>query len=259
MNWSVFKPNAVLSKRSMKILIVGQGAAFMVAWAWLTPAVIPKPMEVLSAFGRLWAGGIVGDLFTSVGLYVEAVAWATIISLGLAYVSAVGFFLPAAQAWSKLRFLGLVGLSFLFTLYIHGVHDLKLALLVFSISVFLLPGMMDVLDSIPREKYDLARTLRMGEWEVVWEVIILGRLDVAIDIIRQNAAIGWMMLGMVEGLFRSEGGIGTLLMTQYKHFHLAEVAAIQITILGVGVFQDYAFGWVKAVCFPYASLLLERR
>jgi len=41
-------------------------------------------------------------------------------------------------------------------------------------------------------------------------VIVLGRADAAFDAMRQNAAMGWMMLTMVEGISRSEGGIGGL-------------------------------------------------
>ena len=47
---------------------------------------------------------------------------------------------------------------------------------------------------------------------------------------RQNAAMGWMMLTMVEGISRSEGGVGAMLLNQNKHFHLSAVFAIQLTI-----------------------------
>jgi NitT/TauT family transport system permease protein len=99
----------------------------------------------------------------------------------------------------------------------------------------------------------------MNEWHVVWEVVILGTADRAIEVLRQNAAIGWMMLTMVEGISRAEGGIGAMLLNQNKHFHLAEVFAIQIVILVVGMAQDYAIGLVRNLFCPYATLTLERR
>lgn len=119
--------------------------------------------------------------------------------------------------------------------------------------------MLDVLAAIPKEKYDLARTLRMGEWQVLWEVQILGRIDVMFDVIRQNGAMAWLMLPLVEGLVRSGGGIGVVLVTQNKQFHLADIFAIQLSILGLGVFQDFGIGWIKKTVCPYADLLLERR
>src|SRR5205085_8631170 len=101
--------------------------------------------------------------------------------------------------------------------------------------------------AIPREKFDHARTLRMNEWKVVWEVVVLGTVDRAFEVLRQNAAIGWMMLTMVEGISRSEGGVGAMLLNQNKHFHLAEVFAIQILILVLGMTQDYDIGIAKRI------------
>ena len=81
----------------------------------------------------------------------------------------------------------------------------------------------------------------------------------AFEILRQNAAIGWMMLTMVEGISRSEGGIGAMLLNQNKHFHLAEVFAIQLLILVFGMLQDYSLGALKRAVLPYADLEREAR
>lgn len=255
----LFTPNRVVNKYTMKVVIAVQITLFVVFWVTCTPEVIPKPFEVLASLRDLFSNGLIADLYISVMLYVEAVVAATVVSLLLAYASTLPFFKPVAEMWGNLRFLGLVGLPFLFTLYLSGAHELKLALLAFSISVFIVTGVLDVICSIPRDKFDLARTLRMSEWQVMWEVVILGRIDVAFDVVRQNAAIGWMMLCVVEGLYRSEGGIGTTLMTADKHFHLADIVAIQVVFLGIGLLQDYLIGVIKNIVCPYASLLLERR
>jgi NitT/TauT family transport system permease protein len=99
----------------------------------------------------------------------------------------------------------------------------------------------------------------MSEWRVVWEVVVLGTADKAFEVLRQNAAMGWMMLAMVEGIVKSEGGVGVLLLEQEKYFHYAEVFAIQIVIMIVGLSQDAFIGLVrKAVC-PYADMTLERQ
>src|SRR5437867_629398 len=84
----------------------------------------------------------------------------------------------------------------------------QVALLVFGMTVFFVTSMLDVVAAIPKESFDHARTLRMGEWRTVWEVLVLGTAEKAMDVLRQNAAIGWMMLTMVEGISRSEGGVG---------------------------------------------------
>lgn len=255
-----FAPNRVVSKNVVRIIIVFQLAVLLLVWATSSYALLPKPKGVWDAFVDLWSHeGLGGELITSFLLNVQAMAIATVISLGLAYLTVVPFFRPIVAAVSKGRFLGMVGLTFFFTLMFGSGHHLKVSLLVFGVGVFFVTSMMDVVAQVPKNKFDLARTLRMGEWRVVWEVIVLGRADAAFDMLRQNAAMGWMMLTMVEGISRSEGGIGALLLNQNKHFRLEGVFAIQICILILGLFQDYGLGLAKKFICPYADLQLERR
>jgi NitT/TauT family transport system permease protein len=255
-----FSPNRVISKATFRFIITFQVAVLLLVWATSTYVFLPKPFDVWRAFVDLWNHeGLGQELIVSFSLNVQAMAWATVISLGLAYLTVVPLFRPIVQAVSKGRFLGMVGLTFFFTLIFSSGHRLKVSLLVFGVAVFFVTSMIDVVAQVPKEKFDLARTLRMGEWRVVWEVIVLGKADAAFDAMRQNAAMGWMMLTMVEGISRSEGGVGALLLNQNKHFRLEAVFAIQIAILLIGLFQDYLLGLAKRFLFPYAELQLEKR
>lgn len=255
-----FSPNRVISKSVYRFIVVFQIALLLMVWATSTYVFLPKPMDVWRAFVDLWNHeGLGQELIVSFSLNLQAMAWATVISLGLAYLTVVPFFQPIVQAISKGRFLGMVGLTFFFTVIFTSGHRLKVSLLVFGVAVFFVTSMIDVVAQVPKEKFDLARTLRMGEWRVVWEVVVLGRADAAFDAMRQNAAMGWMMLTMVEGISRSEGGVGALLLNQNKHFRLEAVFAIQIAILVIGLLQDYLLGLAKNFLFPYAGLQLEKR
>ena len=75
------------------------------------------------------------------------------------------------------------------------------------------------------------RVLGASELRILWEVVVRGTLDKALDVLRQNVAMGWAMITMVEGISRAEGGIGALILNQNKHFQLAEVYAILFVIL----------------------------
>ncbi len=244
----------------MKIVVAVQ-VAFAIAVWWLSPwEVIPKPLEVFAALGKLWSEeGMGQELITSFLMNVQALLWTTVLSLLLSYLTVLPVVRPITAAVAKGRFLGLIGLTFVFTLIIGGGRPLKLSLLVFGMTVFFVTSMASVVAEIPRSAFDHARTLRMSEWEVVWDVVILGTLDRAIEVLRQNAAIGWMMLTMVEGISRSEGGIGAMLLNQNKHFHIAEVFAIQFMILLVGLMQDYGIGVLKRLVCPWAHITLERQ
>lgn len=255
-----FQPNKAIGAQTMRVLIAVQIALALLIW-WLSPwAVLPKPPEVFSALGRLWSEqGLGQELLTSVGMNLQALLMTAILSLGLSYLTVLPAIRPIVAAISKGRFLGLIGLTFVFTLMVGGGRPLKLALLVFGMTVFFITSMASVVEEIPKSAFDHARTLRMSEWRAVWDVVILGTMDKAIEVFRQNAAIGWTMLTMVEGISRSEGGVGAMLLNQNKHFHLAEVFAIQILILLVGLGQDYLIGVAKRLLCPWAELTLERK
>ncbi|MEQ1821479.1 MAG: nitrate ABC transporter permease [Fimbriimonadaceae bacterium] len=256
---NAFRPNEIVSFGAMRVIVALQVFLILVLWIESPFKVLPRPGDVFAALGKMWQEGLGQELLTSLQLNVEAIALTTVISIGLSYLTVMPFFRPIVNAASKGRFLSLTGFSLLFALAGAGGHSLKLCLLVFGMTVFFLTSMASVVAEIPKESFDHARTLRMSEWRTVWEVVILGTSDKAFEVLRQNAAIGWMMLTMVEGIVRSEGGIGTALLSQQKYLHLPEVFAIQLLILMVGILQDFGIGALRRLCCPYADIKLERK
>jgi NitT/TauT family transport system permease protein len=253
------RPNQWVPQRTYLTMAAAWAAVVFLLWLFAA-GIFPSPAAVGRELSALTATqGLLGELLTSLTLFAESLGLAVLISFTLAYLSVVPAIRPIVTALTKARFLSLVGFTFVFTLWFSGGHKLKLALLVFGISSFLLTSMVDVVASVTTEKLDHARTLRMTDWRVVWEVVVLGQMGPAFDAIRQNAAMGWMMLTMVEGLVRGEGGIGTMLMDQQKHFNLAAIVAVQGVFLIAGFFQDAFLAWMKGVLVPSAALTTERR
>jgi sulfonate transport system permease protein len=84
-------------------------------------------------------------------------------------------------------------------------------------------------------------------------VIIIGKADQVFDILRQNFAISWLMITMVEGLSMSEGGIGTLLIKYNKFNDLTHVLALQLVIFIIGLCFDYLLGTLRRWLFPYTK------
>src|SRR5205807_1197655 len=147
---AVFSPNRVLSKNTVRLLITALVLTVLVIWVFSPFALLPKPGEVFGALGDMWREGLGAQLIISFYLNLEAIALSTIVSLLLAYATAMPFFRPIVALLSKLRFLSLVGLTFFFTIMAKSGHELKLSLLVFSVSVFFVTGMADVIDCIPK-------------------------------------------------------------------------------------------------------------
>ena len=126
-------------------------------------------------------------------------------------------------------------------------------MLTFGMVTFFVTAMAAVVMEIPKEQFDHLRVMGASEGRILWEVVIRGTADRALDILRQNLAIGWAMITMVEGISRAEGGLGAMILNQNKHFHLAEVYAILFVILGVGLVLDYGMGVLTRILCPYLA------
>lgn len=257
---AVFRLNGAASTSAVLVLGVGQLGVAVVLWATCAPRALPGPVEVLAALGTLWRDeGLGRELLTSLATSLEAIALMLPLGLGLAYASVLPALRPIAHAVSKGRFLGLTGLSFGFTLLLGGGRPLVVGLLAFGMLVFFVTTMVAEVAAIPAARFEHARSLGLSGWRIVREVVILGTVDRALDALRQNAAIGWTMVTMVECLARSGGGVGPLLVDQNRHFHLAEVFAVQLAILGLGLVQDWALARLRLALCPHVRMETQRR
>lgn len=256
---NVLTLNGIVSKKTLRTMALFQLGVLMWAWVMIPWKVFPTPWDTITAMEQLFSAGMAGELAKSVQLNLVAVLIATLFSLALAYSTRIPFMRPAVDVFTDLRYLSLAGISLGFTVIMGGTYWLKVGVLAFAISVFFVRSMVDVIRCIPTEQYDLARTLRMSELEVTWRVVVVEQLPQAFDIIRQNAAMSWMMLPFAESLVWSQGGIGVMLLDSTKHFRIESILAIQITITLCGLFQDAAIGLAKKVTCPAADLRSKER
>ena len=245
-------PFESLSGANTNILIFGQLILFFVIWMLLPDTTLPTPGEILTAWDDMARNqAMLSELFKSAKTIWISIFWSTLIAGTITALSTANFFKPSAKALTSLRFLGFAGITFFFTLWTSSGAELKIWMLTFGMTVFLLTNMLSMAAGITQDEIDYARTLRLNGWQITWEVVLRGKMDEALDLIRQNAAMGWTLLSMVEGLVRSEGGIGTLLLNQNKYLHLSAIFAIQLTILTYGLLQDKLLHWIRFQLCPY--------
>lgn len=253
---SLFSPFFLGRRFSVKFLAAGQLAILLALWA-VAPAStgIPSLFDIATSWNDLaLKNGLLQELFTSVSVIIQALCLSAIISVNIAYLTTADLFKPIGTFISSMRFLGFAGLTYLFTLWTSNGNQLKLALLTFGMTVFLTRSTIDEVKNVPLSDIDYGRSLGLSGWGLTWEIIVRGRISNMIDLIRQNAAIGWTLLSMVEGLSRSDGGIGSLLLNQNKYFNLSAVFAIQLTILAYGILQDMAINGIRILVSPHSEL-----
>ncbi|MBS1567627.1 MAG: nitrate ABC transporter permease [Bacteroidetes bacterium] len=254
----IFSPFGRISRQTMIIMIVLQAAVTLALWHTASNGLIPTPGKVAVSFVELLSTRLLLDnLLVSMLLTLKAMLYSILITLALAWLSVIPFFKSIAQFIVKCRYLTLTGLIFIFTLLTKDGNQLKLSLLVFGIVPFFVTSFLAVILRIDRQEYELCKTLGYNSWQTLYEVIIVGKADQVFEILRQNFAISWLMITMVEGLSMSEGGIGALLIKYNKYNDLTHVLALQLLIFLVGLFFDYILGTIRQWLFPYTKLQIQ--
>ncbi len=183
--------------------------------------------------------------------------YSALISAAVSYLSVIPVFQPLNKMVQWLRYIPIVGFNLVFlTLFAIG-WPMKVAMLTTGMSFFLVTSMTGVIASIPRMKYELAKVLGYNDWQVFYSVVVRPTLPSMIDMIAQNAAMGWVMITAIETYNRTEGGIGSQIYAYSSTNQLAEVYAYLLIIGAIAVVEDWIFKLLKRLLFPY-SLIAER-
>ncbi|HVS97012.1 MAG TPA: hypothetical protein VHE54_11030 [Puia sp.] len=250
----MFKPFARISRINFLILSGSQAAFTLIVWQLSPAGLIPHPLHIFEGLTELVTTRLLLDnLLVSLLLTLKALVYSVGITLFFAYLSVIPFFRSIAQLIVKCRYLTLTGLIFIFTLLTRDGSALKLTLLVFGIVPFFTTSLLSVIAHIPAQEFELCQTLGYSRRQSLYEVIVVGKADQVFEIVRQNFAIAWMMITMVEGLNMSEGGIGALLIKYNKYNDLTHVLALQAVVFGLGLFFDYLLGTMRHWLFPYTK------
>jgi NitT/TauT family transport system permease protein len=251
----IFQPFGRISKQTFIVMMIAQVIIAITMWHVGSNGLIPSPFKVKIAFLHLLETKLLWDnMLVSLGLTVQAMLYSILITLFFAYLSVMPFFKSIAQFIVKCRYLTLTGLIFIFTLLTKDGSQLKLSLLVFGIVPFFVTSFLAVIINIDKQEYELCKTLGYNNWQTLSEVIIVGKADQVLEILRQNFAISWLMITLVEGLSMSEGGIGTLLIKYNKYNDLTNVIALQMVIFLIGICFDYLLGTMRQWLFPFTKL-----
>ena len=248
-------PFTPVRSRWLQVLVAAQVAAALALWSFSGCRTLPTPVQIGAAWLDLVRHqDLLAELWVSVKVSLLALTLSTLAAVVMACLATAPLFMPIARLAAALRFLGFAGLTYVFMLVSGDAITLRVAILAFGMAVYLVTALLANLKALPRSRVDHCRTLGMKHWRITWELCVLGQGDVILDLVRQNAAIGWTLLTLVEGLTRSAGGIGALLLNQNRYFLLAGVFAIQATILAVGLAQDALLSLVKDIACPWGAL-----
>ena len=250
-------PYEIINRNIVIVMYIVQLVGLIALWYTL-PAGVPKLDEIIKSYPYIFKElNFYSELETSFWLCIKALAISSILCLIIGYLYTVSFFSLFGFLQSKFRYMALVGLNMVFMRMGMSPDNLKLSLLVFGMSSFLMVSILGIIDDKEtgnkrRIELNHARTINKNSWYILWEVIILGKRDRVIDAIAQSFAMSWSMLTMVENLARSSGGIGVLMADTSKILHFESLFAMQSIVIVLGILIDLGIskGIKKLIC-PY--------
>lgn len=252
----LFRPFETVNKRQ-EWLIIGTWLVLVAGYWGVSSAgtrhLFPTPGQVWEGFKSLYNEGLVVHIASSLGLCLQATLLSIIVSLVIVYLSPIPALRPISQALSKLRYLPLTGITFYLAVLVHDARTMQVGVLFIFMSLYFITSLVGVLKDIPQEEIDHARSLKCNRWEVLWEVVIKGRMDYVIDVLRQNLAITWMMLVTVESILVAAGGLGVLIKNSDKFMNHGRIVALQLVILLVGLLLDRVLQVARKSIFKYST------
>ncbi|MCC6726059.1 MAG: ABC transporter permease subunit [Saprospiraceae bacterium] len=252
-----FKPFEKL-KGNSRLMLIGFWLLIVFAWWFIgtsgEKSLLPAPQKVLEGMKSLYNEGLVVHIMSSLGLCLQATLISIGVSLVIAYLSPVPFIKPVANFLSQLRYLPLTGITCYLAMIVTDARAMQVWVLVVFMSLYFITSLLGVIRDIPQEEIDHARSLGCSRWEVLWEVVVKGRLDYVIEVLRQNLAITWMMLVTVESILVAAGGLGVLIKNSDRFMNHGRILALQIVILLVGLGIDLFLNYLRKLLFRYSKI-----
>ncbi|MFT3683165.1 MAG: ABC transporter permease subunit [Ferruginibacter sp.] len=252
----IFRPFEQIAKSQRLIIMAVWIVLVLGYWAFSsmgTTHLFPTPGQVWDGIRSLYNEGLVVHIASSLGLCLQAALISLVISLIIVYLSPLPALRPVAVFLSRLRYLPLTGITFYLSILVSGARTMQVWVLVVFMSLYFITSLLAVLKDIPKEEIDHARSLKCSRWEILWEVVIKGRLDYVLDVLRQNLAIIWMMLVTVESILVAAGGLGVLIKNSDKFANHGRIVALQIIILLIGLGLDWVLQTTRKGLFRYST------
>ena len=253
-NW--FRPFETIAQKERTIIFSVWIVLLITYWIISTSGtkhLFPTPGQVWDGLLSLYSEGLVVHIGSSLALCLQATIYSILVSLVLVYSAPLPALQPLANTLSKLRYLPLTGITFYLAMLVSNARTMQVSVLVIFMSLYFITSLLAVLKDVPADEIDHARSLKCTRWEVLWEVIIKGRLDYVIDVLRQNLAMTWMMLVTVESILVAAGGLGVLIKNSDKFMNHGRIVALQLVILAVGLLLDWLLRATRKSLFKYST------
>lgn len=246
------KQAGILSPARFSLLLATQMLIAIVLCLSRQDQALPAPSALASSWlDLLPTPALLSALWESMQMLLLAL----LLSSGTALAVVAIRTLPEPhKKWLSFFRLMLLGAALRISLQtVNPVVQPRLTLLAWALTLLIVPSLFSAAFLIPQGMIDHCRVLGMKSWRIIWELVVLGKAEVMLDLIRQTAAIGWALLILLEILSASGNGMGDLLFNPARHYPLSTLLAIQLTILAYALAQDFLLGKLKQALCPHVN------
>lgn len=220
---------------------------------WVSPVILPSPIEVFRSFGALWTERDLPDsIIATLRRVLIGFGLAAIIGIPLGIVAGSWRVFEAAAAPIALfgRNVPVAALIPLTILW-FGIDEMQKVMFIFIACVpFVYIGAVSAITSVPDRYVETAQTLGATSGQIVAKVLVPLALPDIYNSLRAlfGIAFGYIMLAE---LINAQHGLGYLLSTSQRRGLSEHIILILLVIAGLAYGIDRFLYWIQRGLFPY--------
>lgn len=222
---------------------------------FVSPVILPSPMEVARSFGPLWYDrGLLDSIIATLRRVLAGFGLAIVIGVPIGIAAGSwrvleAAVMPVALFARNIPVAALIPLTILW----FGIEETQKVMFIFIACVpFVYSDAVHAITSVPDRYVETATTLGASGWQVIRKVLVPLAMPDIYKSLRSlfGLAFGYIMLAE---LINAEHGLGYLLSTSQRRGMSEHIILILIVIGALAYGIDRFLGWVQRGLFPYRS------
>ena len=229
----------------------------MIEERWISPTILPSPMEVVGSIPRLLTVSI-----DEAGFFHHI--WTSLWRVGLGYLLALAIVLPlgiAMGAFGSIRstfapmttasgYIPIATLLPLTMAWFGTQEKQKVIFLALAFGIYLLPMVVRAIDAVPDVYLRTAYTLGATRWQAVFRVLLPVALPDLWHGMRLAFGVGWTYLVLAEVVVLS-GGLGHVIQIAQRRGPREHIYLVIVVITLIAWAADLIWERLGRVLFPY--------
>jgi ABC-type nitrate/sulfonate/bicarbonate transport system permease component len=220
---------------------------------WVSPVILPSPLEVGRSFKPLWyERGLLDSIIATLRRVLAGFGLAIAVGVPLGIIAGSwrvleAAVMPIALFARNIPVAALIPLTILW----FGIEEAQKIMFIFiACAPFVYSDSVHAITSVPDRYVETATTLGASKWQVMWKVLVPLAMPDIYKSLRSlfGLAFGYIMLAE---LINAEHGLGYLLSTSQRRGLSEHIILILFVIGGLAYGIDRFLGWVERGLFPY--------